>query len=154
MAGNFHFAPGKSMERMGNHIHDLAAFPGYSFNLSHEIHGMSFGSEYPGIALIIIITLIALITLTTPRCGEPPGWRGSLRYDARPGKKEQDNGRARSHRSEFDRGPAVPNGGGRAPLAYRRHVQLLRQGGALITLVTLIALMTLITLVTLITRIP
>jgi len=50
VAGNFHIAPGKSVESRGNHIHDLSAFDGLeSFNFSHTIHSISFGDEFPGV---------------------------------------------------------------------------------------------------------
>ena len=35
MAGNFHFAPGKSFQQSGVHVHDLLAFQKDSFNVSH-----------------------------------------------------------------------------------------------------------------------
>eukprot|EP01133_Synstelium_polycarpum_P019109 gene19109-22887_t len=48
VAGNFHFAPGKSFQQHHMHVHDLAAFKG-SFNLSHTINRLSFGNDFPGI---------------------------------------------------------------------------------------------------------
>jgi len=48
VAGNFHFAPGKSFQQHHMHIHDLQPYKGSSFNLSHTINKLSFGKEYPG----------------------------------------------------------------------------------------------------------
>lgn len=48
MAGNFHFAPGKSFQQHHTHVHDLQPFTGTLFNLSHTINQLSFGMEYPG----------------------------------------------------------------------------------------------------------
>lgn len=49
VAGNFHFAPGKSFQHAHMHIHDLAAFPAAKFNVSHTIKQISFGEPFPGI---------------------------------------------------------------------------------------------------------
>jgi hypothetical protein len=49
VAGNFHFAPGKSFQSQHNHVHDLQPFKTGVFNVSHEIHRISFGKEFPGI---------------------------------------------------------------------------------------------------------
>ena len=49
VAGNVHFAPGKSFQHAHMHIHDLAAFPANKFNVSHVIDSISFGSPYPGL---------------------------------------------------------------------------------------------------------
>lgn len=35
VAGNFHFAPGKSFQQSGVHVHDLLSFQKDSFNVSH-----------------------------------------------------------------------------------------------------------------------
>ncbi|KAJ3238486.1 Endoplasmic reticulum-Golgi intermediate compartment protein 3 [Chytriomyces hyalinus] len=45
VAGNFHFAPGKSFQQGGMHVHDLAAFgrAGAQYDFSHTIHSLSFG---------------------------------------------------------------------------------------------------------------
>lgn len=48
VAGNFHFAPGKSFQQHHTHIHDLQPFSGTQFNMSHMINQLSFGMEYPG----------------------------------------------------------------------------------------------------------
>jgi len=49
VAGNFHFAPGKSFQQHHMHVHDLQPFKWAEFNLSHTIVRLSFGKEYPGI---------------------------------------------------------------------------------------------------------
>lgn len=49
VAGNFHFAPGKSFQQHHMHIHDLQPFKNAKFNLSHTINRLSFGKEFPGI---------------------------------------------------------------------------------------------------------
>jgi len=49
VAGNFHFAPGKSFQQHHMHVHDLQPFKFAEFNLSHTIVRLSFGREYPGI---------------------------------------------------------------------------------------------------------
>eukprot|EP00667_Euglena_gracilis_P010312 EG_transcript_10495 len=47
--GNFHFAPGKSFMHGGNHVHDFLPFEVERFNVSHVIHSLGFGEQYPGI---------------------------------------------------------------------------------------------------------
>ncbi|XP_046865088.1 endoplasmic reticulum-Golgi intermediate compartment protein 3-like isoform X1 [Xenia sp. Carnegie-2017] len=64
VAGNFHFAPGKSFQHQHVHVtmlklkksniisinmHDLQPFAGQQFNLTHHIKHLSFGEKYPGI---------------------------------------------------------------------------------------------------------
>ncbi|BBM98063.1 endoplasmic reticulum-Golgi intermediate compartment protein 3 [Marchantia polymorpha subsp. ruderalis] len=49
VAGNFHFAPGKSFQQANMHVHDLQAFQKDSFNVSHKIHELSFGEHFPGV---------------------------------------------------------------------------------------------------------
>jgi len=49
VAGNFHFAPGKSFQQHHMHVHDLQPFRTFKFNLSHTINRLSFGKEFPGI---------------------------------------------------------------------------------------------------------
>lgn len=49
VAGNFHFAPGKSFQQHHMHVHDLQPFKGLKFNLSHTINRLSFGKDFPGI---------------------------------------------------------------------------------------------------------
>jgi len=49
VAGNFHFAPGKSFQQHHMHVHDLQPFKSLKFNLSHTVNRLSFGKEFPGI---------------------------------------------------------------------------------------------------------
>uniref|UniRef100_A0A8C8YP02 Endoplasmic reticulum-Golgi intermediate compartment protein n=1 Tax=Prolemur simus TaxID=1328070 RepID=A0A8C8YP02_PROSS len=54
VAGNFHFAPGKSFQQSHVHvhaveIHDLQSFGLDNINMTHYIHHLSFGEDYPGI---------------------------------------------------------------------------------------------------------
>ncbi|XP_031498595.1 uncharacterized protein LOC116263128 [Nymphaea colorata] len=49
VAGNFHFAPGKSFHQANVHVHDLLVFEKDSFNLSHKINKLSFGDDFPGV---------------------------------------------------------------------------------------------------------
>eukprot|EP01130_Rhizamoeba_saxonica_P013682 TRINITY_DN585_c0_g1_i2.p1 TRINITY_DN585_c0_g1~~TRINITY_DN585_c0_g1_i2.p1 ORF type:complete len:381 (-),score=75.74 TRINITY_DN585_c0_g1_i2:25-1167(-) len=49
VAGNFHFAPGRSYQKNHAHLHDSEMYEfGKGFNLSHTIVTLSFGTEYPG----------------------------------------------------------------------------------------------------------
>ncbi|OMO94286.1 hypothetical protein COLO4_16433 [Corchorus olitorius] len=49
VAGNFHFAPGKSFQQSNVHVHDLLAFQKESFNISHKINRLAFGDYFPGV---------------------------------------------------------------------------------------------------------
>jgi len=49
VAGNFHFAPGKSFQQHHMHVHDLQPYRNLNFNLSHTVNRLSFGKEFPGI---------------------------------------------------------------------------------------------------------
>ncbi|XP_041060516.1 endoplasmic reticulum-Golgi intermediate compartment protein 3 isoform X2 [Carcharodon carcharias] len=49
VAGNFHFAPGKSFQQSHVHVHDLQTFGLDNINMTHYIKHLSFGSDYPGI---------------------------------------------------------------------------------------------------------
>ncbi|KAK2528994.1 Ergic3 [Columba livia] len=54
VAGNFHFAPGKSFQQSHVHvhaveIHDLQSFGLDNINMTHYIKHLSFGRDYPGI---------------------------------------------------------------------------------------------------------
>ncbi|RUS73051.1 hypothetical protein EGW08_019189 [Elysia chlorotica] len=49
VAGNFHIAPGKSFQQRHVHVHDMQAFSGMQFNITHRINHLSFGFDYPGI---------------------------------------------------------------------------------------------------------
>jgi len=46
VAGNFHFAPGKSYQQNGMHVHDLQQFfKSTDFDFTHTIHSISFGEH-------------------------------------------------------------------------------------------------------------
>ncbi|KAH6756742.1 Endoplasmic reticulum vesicle transporter protein [Perilla frutescens var. hirtella] len=49
VAGNFHFAPGKSFQQSNIHVHDLLAFQKDSFNLTHKINRLAYGDFFPGV---------------------------------------------------------------------------------------------------------
>ncbi|KAK3423654.1 endoplasmic reticulum-Golgi intermediate compartment protein 3 [Eucalyptus grandis] len=49
VAGNFHFAPGKSFQQSNVHVHDILAFQKDSFNISHKINRLTFGDYFPGV---------------------------------------------------------------------------------------------------------
>ncbi|KAM4622555.1 endoplasmic reticulum-Golgi intermediate compartment protein 3 [Discoglossus pictus] len=49
VAGNFHFAPGKSFQQSHVHVHDLQSFGLDNINMTHNIKQLSFGDEYPGL---------------------------------------------------------------------------------------------------------
>ncbi|XP_042514902.1 endoplasmic reticulum-Golgi intermediate compartment protein 3-like [Macadamia integrifolia] len=49
VAGNFHFAPGKSFHLSNIHVLDLLAVQAENYNISHKINHLSFGEEIPGI---------------------------------------------------------------------------------------------------------
>ncbi|XP_078734840.1 endoplasmic reticulum-Golgi intermediate compartment protein 3-like isoform X2 [Lampetra fluviatilis] len=49
VAGNFHFAPGKSFQQAHIHVHEFNPFGMDKFNLTHHIAHLSFGRDYPGI---------------------------------------------------------------------------------------------------------
>ncbi|KAJ4765287.1 Endoplasmic reticulum-Golgi intermediate compartment protein 3 [Rhynchospora pubera] len=49
VAGNFHFAPGKSFQQANVHVHDLLPFGKDSFNMSHQINRLAFGDYFPGV---------------------------------------------------------------------------------------------------------
>ncbi|XP_073415475.1 endoplasmic reticulum-Golgi intermediate compartment protein 3 [Dendrobates tinctorius] len=49
VAGNFHFAPGKSFQQSHVHVHDLQSFGLDSINMTHHIKHLSFGRDYPGL---------------------------------------------------------------------------------------------------------
>ena len=48
VAGNIHFAPGRSFQQGSMHVHDLVPFGTEEFDVSHTVHKLSFGKEYPG----------------------------------------------------------------------------------------------------------
>eukprot|EP01027_Heterolobosea_sp_BB2_P002026 GEZU01003044.1.p1 GENE.GEZU01003044.1~~GEZU01003044.1.p1 ORF type:complete len:389 (+),score=137.51 GEZU01003044.1:121-1287(+) len=49
VAGNFHFAPGLSFNQASRHVHDYMPFEIEQFNVSHVIHRLGFGEDYPGL---------------------------------------------------------------------------------------------------------
>jgi hypothetical protein len=50
VAGNFHFAPGKSFQQGAMHVHDLMAFGADAyFNMSHIVNKLSYGADFPGL---------------------------------------------------------------------------------------------------------
>ena len=49
VAGNFHFAPGKSYQQANRHVHDFMSFEASQYNVSHVIHRLGFGEDYPGL---------------------------------------------------------------------------------------------------------
>ncbi|XP_006650004.1 endoplasmic reticulum-Golgi intermediate compartment protein 3-like [Oryza brachyantha] len=49
VAGNFHFAPGKSLDQSFNFLQDLLNFQQENYNISHKINKLSFGVEFPGV---------------------------------------------------------------------------------------------------------
>jgi len=48
VAGNFHIAMGETHSRGTNHIHQFNPHQLGHFNVSHTIHGLSFGEPFPG----------------------------------------------------------------------------------------------------------
>jgi hypothetical protein len=49
VAGNFHFAPGKSFDQSFNFLQDLLNIQPETYNISHKITKLSFGKEFPGV---------------------------------------------------------------------------------------------------------
>ena len=48
VAGNIHFAPGKSIEQGQMHMHDAMGLDPNQFNMTHTINHLSFGEFFPG----------------------------------------------------------------------------------------------------------
>ncbi|GLC35510.1 hypothetical protein PLESTF_001383200 [Pleodorina starrii] len=48
VAGNFHFAPGRSYQQGSMHVHDIAPFGDAVMDFRHTIHKLTFGEPYPG----------------------------------------------------------------------------------------------------------
>jgi hypothetical protein len=46
VSGNFHFAPGKSFDAMGYHLHDIRFLDGMHLDFSHKINFLSFGEHH------------------------------------------------------------------------------------------------------------
>lgn len=49
VAGNFHFAPGKSLDHAFNFLQDMLNFQPENYNISHKINKLSFGKDFPGV---------------------------------------------------------------------------------------------------------
>ncbi|THU54328.1 hypothetical protein C4D60_Mb10t23930 [Musa balbisiana] len=49
VAGNFHFAPGKSFHGSYSFLQDLLGIQTDNYNISHTINKLSFGKEFPGV---------------------------------------------------------------------------------------------------------
>eukprot|EP00002_Diphylleia_rotans_P026275 TRINITY_DN5228_c0_g1_i4.p1 TRINITY_DN5228_c0_g1~~TRINITY_DN5228_c0_g1_i4.p1 ORF type:complete len:306 (-),score=56.67 TRINITY_DN5228_c0_g1_i4:74-991(-) len=49
VAGNFHFAPGRTVQINGLHMHDTRRFDQNGIDLSHTIRHLSFGDHFPGV---------------------------------------------------------------------------------------------------------
>ena len=48
VAGNFHVAPGKAFQSSaGQLVHEFKPFDTHTYNVSHQIHHLSFGVPYP-----------------------------------------------------------------------------------------------------------
>lgn len=75
MAGNFHFAPGKSFQQGAVHVHDLVPFQGTQFDTSHVIDKLSFGVEYPGMTNPLDKTRVS-----TQNTRNPQGRAGAYQY--------------------------------------------------------------------------
>ena len=75
VAGNFHFAPGKSFQQGAVHVHDLVPFRDVVFDTSHIIDKLSFGVEYPGMANPLDRTRI-----TKENVRNPAGLPGAYQY--------------------------------------------------------------------------
>ncbi|EFJ50127.1 hypothetical protein VOLCADRAFT_80399 [Volvox carteri f. nagariensis] len=48
VAGNFHFAPGRSYQQGSMHVHDIAPFGDAVIDFRHTVNKLSFGAPYPG----------------------------------------------------------------------------------------------------------
>ncbi|KAM6458134.1 endoplasmic reticulum-Golgi intermediate compartment protein 3 isoform 2-T2 [Liasis olivaceus] len=59
VAGNFHFAPGKSFQQSHVHVHDLQSFGLDNMNMTHFIRHLSFGKDYPGLVNPLDGTVVA-----------------------------------------------------------------------------------------------
>lgn len=49
VAGNFHFAAGKSLHHAGNFLTSLLDITVGDYNITHKINKLSFGEEFPGV---------------------------------------------------------------------------------------------------------
>mmetsp|Transcript_23393 Transcript_23393/g.55734 ORF Transcript_23393/g.55734 Transcript_23393/m.55734 type:complete len:388 (-) Transcript_23393:252-1415(-) len=48
VAGNFHFAPGKSYSQIGIQLQEIIILQRTDYNVSHTVNHLSFGTVYPG----------------------------------------------------------------------------------------------------------
>lgn len=80
VAGNFHFAPGKSFQNGPVHVHDLVPFRGKTFDTSHTIKKLSFGHEYPGMRNPLDGTRVAKPTPADVLGGARPHNSGAYQY--------------------------------------------------------------------------
>ena len=76
VAGNFHVAPGKAFQSaQGQLVHEFKPFDTHTYNVSHQIHSLSFGVHYPNrvnpldgaMAALKLIPRASLHVF--PRCG-------------------------------------------------------------------------------------
>lgn len=49
VSGNFHFAPGKSFDVQGRHLHDIRFLDGINLDFSHHINYLAFGERHENI---------------------------------------------------------------------------------------------------------
>ncbi|KAG8565193.1 hypothetical protein GDO81_012755, partial [Engystomops pustulosus] len=73
VAGNFHFAPGKSFQQSHVHvhaveIHDLQSFGLDSINMTHHITHLSFGRDYPGLVNPLDGTSVSAVQCECTSC--------------------------------------------------------------------------------------
>ncbi|RNF07332.1 ERGIC and golgi family 3 [Trypanosoma rangeli] len=48
VTGNIHFVPGRMFSVLGQHLHDLGGKLARELNLSHIVHSLEFGEQFPG----------------------------------------------------------------------------------------------------------
>ncbi|XP_014406179.1 PREDICTED: endoplasmic reticulum-Golgi intermediate compartment protein 3 isoform X2 [Myotis brandtii] len=68
VAGNFHFAPGKSFQQSHVHVHDLQSFGLDNINMTHYIRHLSFGEDYPGIVNPLDRTNVTALQVLSSPC--------------------------------------------------------------------------------------
>ncbi|KAG0226440.1 Endoplasmic reticulum-Golgi intermediate compartment protein 3 [Actinomortierella wolfii] len=49
VAGNFHFAPGRSFQQGSMHVHDIHQFLDHGLDFTHKINHLSFGAKVPNV---------------------------------------------------------------------------------------------------------
>ncbi|KAA3449620.1 endoplasmic reticulum-Golgi intermediate compartment protein 3-like [Gossypium australe] len=77
VAGNFHFAPGKSFQQSNVHVHDLLAFQKDSFNLSHKINRLAFGDYFPGVVVPTVYTDVSGHTIQSNQFSVTEHFKGA-----------------------------------------------------------------------------